>query len=56
MPVDVGATTDLVNWMFEAQSSDIITSILGKKVVEFGVSHTMLYTTGLLLSGLLYSQ
>ena len=35
MPVDTSVTADLVNWMFEAQSSDIIALLLEKKTVEF---------------------
>ena len=42
MPIDAGVTTDLVNWMFEAQSSDFITLVLEKKTVEFSVSQHML--------------
>ena len=42
IPVDVGVTTDLVNWMFEAQSSDVITLALEKKIVEFILNDDML--------------
>ena len=42
MPVDVGVTIDLVNWMFEAQSSDVIALALGQKTVEFSIAQSML--------------
>ena len=42
IPVDVDVTTDLVNWMFEAQSSDVITLALEKKTVKFSLAHYML--------------
>ena len=42
MPVDVGVTTDLVNWMFEAQSNDVIALLLEKKTVEFRFTQYML--------------
>ena len=42
MPVDVGVTTDLVHWMFEAQSRDVITSVLEKTTINFNVTHYML--------------
>ena len=38
MPVDVGVTTDLVNWMFEAQKNDVTTFVLGKKTVSFSIA------------------
>ena len=42
IPVDVSVSTDLVKWMFEAQSSDVITLALEKKTVEFSFAHYML--------------
>ena len=42
MPVDVAVSTDRMNWMFEAQSSDVIALVMGKKTVEFSVSQKML--------------
>ena len=42
IPVDVGVTTDLVNWMFEVQSSDVITLALEKKRVDFSFARYML--------------
>ena len=42
MPVDVGITTDLVHWMFEAQSRDVITSVLEKTTINFNVTQYML--------------
>ena len=42
IPVDAGITTDLVNWMFEAQSSDVIDLVLEKKTVEFSITQSVL--------------
>ena len=42
MPVDVGVPTDLVNWMFEAQSNDVIALALGRKTVQFSIAQYML--------------
>ena len=42
MPVDVGVTTDLVHWMFEAQSRDVITSVLEKTTINFTITEYML--------------
>ena len=42
IPVDVSVTADLVNWMFEAQSSDIIALVLEKKTAEFNVTQCRL--------------
>ena len=42
IPVDVGVTTNLVSWIFEAQSSDVIALALEKKIVEFRLAQYML--------------
>ena len=42
IPVDVGVTTDLVNWMFEAQSSVVIALVLEMKTVKFHPHYFML--------------
>ena len=42
MPVDVAVSTELMNWMFEAQSIDVIALVMEKKTVEFSVSQSML--------------
>ena len=42
MYVDFGVTTDFVNWVFEAQSSDVITLALEKQTVEYRLAQDML--------------
>ena len=37
-PCDAGVTTDHVNWMFEAHSSDVITSLLERKTVVYHIT------------------
>ena len=41
VPIDVSVTADLMNWMFEAQSSDVIALALENKTVEFCVTQSM---------------
>ena len=40
--IDADVATDPVNWMFEAQSSDVIALLLEKKTIKFSVSQSML--------------
>ena len=40
--IDADVATDPVNWMFEAQSSDVIALLLEKKTIKFSVSENML--------------
>ena len=42
IPVDVGVTTDLLNWIFEAQSSDVIPISLEMKTVDISLHQNML--------------
>ena len=37
-PCDVRVTTDHMNWMFEAHSSDVITSLLERKAVDIHIT------------------
>ena len=42
-PCDIAVGTDVVNWLFEAQSENAISLILGKSKVEFKASKSQMY-------------
>ena len=54
IPCDAAVGIDLVQWLFEAQSDDVIEHVLGQKTIEFGLSSKMLpldyYSLGYCLS------